>query len=157
MKIVITGRKCSPRESFKERAEKKLAKVERFFGDEAEAKITATVEKSGQTVEITVINNGMIFRAQERAENMNDALDKCLRSASFDALNDGADVADEKEYDLVRTKSVAVKPQTVDEAILQMNMLGHEFYMFTNEATGLVSVVYCRTDGGYGMLEPSAE
>lgn len=66
MKIVITGRKCSPRESFKERAEKKLAKVERFFGDEAEAKITATVEKSGQTVEITVINNGMIFRAQER-------------------------------------------------------------------------------------------
>ena len=117
----------------------------------------------------------MIFRAQERAENMNDALDKCvdslvrqirknktklekrLRSASFDALNDGADVADEKEYDLVRTKSVAVKPQTVDEAILQMNMLGHEFYMFTNEATGLVSVVYCRTDGGYGMLEPSAE
>ncbi len=80
MKIVITGRKCSPRESFKERAEKKLAKVERFFGDEAEAKITATVEKSGQTVEITVINNGMIFRAQERAENMNDALDKCVDS-----------------------------------------------------------------------------
>ena len=148
MKIVITGRKCSPRESFKERAEKKLAKVERFFGDEAEAKITATVEKSGQTVEITVINNGMIFRAQERAENMNDALDKCvdslvrqmrknktklekrMRSAAFDELNDGADVADEKEYDLVRTKHVAVKPQTVDEAILQMNMLGHEFYMF---------------------------
>ena len=168
MKIVITGRKCSPRESFKERAEKKLAKVERFFGDEAEAKITATVEKSGQTVEITVINNGMIFRAQERAENMNDALDKCvdslvrqirknktklekrMRSAAFDELNDGADVADEKEYDLV-------KPQTVDEAILQMNMLGHEFYMFINEATGLVSVVYCRIDGGYGLLEPSAE
>ena len=63
----------------------------------------------------------------------------------------------EKEYDLVRTKHVAVKPQTVDEAILQMNMLGHEFYMFINEATGLVSVVYCRIDGGYGLLEPSAE
>ena len=138
-------------------------------------KDTATVEKSGQTVEITVINNGMIFRAQERAENMNDALDKCvdslvrqirknktklekrMRSAAFDELNDGADVADEKEYDLVRTKHVAVKPQTVDEAILQMNMLGHEFYMFINEATGLVSVVYCRIDGGYGLLEPSAE
>ena len=187
MKIVITGRKCSPRESFKERAEKKLAKVERFFGDEAEAKITATVEKSGQTVEITVINNGMIFRAQERAENMNDALDKCVDSLVRQirknktmrmflisdnndtlagmrlsgvegvVLHDGADVADEKEYDLVRTKSVAVKPQTVDEAILQMNMLGHEFYMFINEATGLVSVVYCRIDGGYGLLEPSAE
>ena len=131
MKIVITGRKCSPRESFKERAEKKLAKVERFFGDEAEAKITATVEKSGQTVEITVINNGMIFRAQERAENMNDALDKCVDSL--------------------------VRQIRKNKTKLQMNMLGHEFYMFTNEATGLVSVVYCRTDGGYGMLEPSAE
>lgn len=175
MKIVITGRKCSPRESFKERAEKKLAKVERFFGDEAEAKITATVEKSGQTVEITVMNNGMIFRSQERAENMNDALDRCvdslvrqirknktklekrMRAVSFDELNDGADVAEEKEYELVRSKHVALKPQTVDEAILQMNMLGHEFYMFINEATGLVNVVYCRTDGGYGLLEPDAE
>ncbi len=175
MKIVITGRKCSPRESFKERAEKKLAKVERFFGDEAEAKITATVEKSGQTVEITVMNNGMIFRSQERAENMNDALDRCvdslvrqirknktklekrMRTAAFDGLNDGADVAEEKEYELVRSKHVALKPQSVDEAILQMNMLGHEFYMFVNEATGLVSVVYCRTDGGYGLLEPDAE
>ncbi|MGN0567274.1 MAG: ribosome hibernation-promoting factor, HPF/YfiA family, partial [Acutalibacteraceae bacterium] len=149
MKIVITGRKCSPRESFKERAEKKLAKVERFFGDEAEAKITATVEKSSQTVEITVINNGMIFRAQERAENMNDALDSCvdslvrqirknktklekrMRSGAFDGIaDDTAQIDEEKEYELVRTKKVSLKPQTVDEAILQMNMLGHEFYMF---------------------------
>ena len=117
----------------------------------------------------------MVYRAESTMEEMNDALDrvvdilmrqirknktkleKRMRSAAFDELNDGADVADEKEYDLVRTKHVAVKPQTVDEAILQMNMLGHEFYMFINEATGLVSVVYCRTDGGYGLLEPSAE
>lgn len=175
MKIVITGRKCSPRESFKERAEKKLAKVERFFGDEAEAKITATVEKSSQTVEITVINNGMIFRAQERAENMNDALDSCvdslvrqirknktklekrMRSGAFDGIaDDTAQIDEEKEYELVRTKKVSLKPQTVDEAILQMNMLGHEFYMFLNDASGYVSVVYRRTDGGYGLLEPDA-
>ncbi|MBQ2775093.1 MAG: ribosome-associated translation inhibitor RaiA [Clostridia bacterium] len=176
MKIVITGRKCSPRESFKERAEKKLAKIERFFGDEAEAKITATVEKSCQTVEITVMNSGMIFRAQERAENMNDALDRCvdslvrqirknktklekrMRSGAFeDIVDDSASVEEEKEYDLVRTKRVALKPQSVDEAILQMNMLGHEFYMFLNDASGLVSVVYRRTDGGYGLLEPDEE
>ena len=68
MKITIMGRKCSPRESFKEHAEKKLAKVERFFGSSAEAKVVATVEKSSQTVEITIVNQGMIFRAQERAE-----------------------------------------------------------------------------------------
>ena len=78
MKITITGRKCSPRDSFREHAEKKLAKIERFFGPDVEAKVTVTVEKSSQSVEITVNNNGMIFRAQERAENMNEALDKCV-------------------------------------------------------------------------------
>ncbi len=176
MKIVITGRKCSPRDSFKERAEKKLAKIDRFFGDEAEAKITVTVEKSSQTVEITVINSGMIFRAQERAENMNDALDRCvdslvrqirknktklekrMRSGAFeDIVDDSVSIDEEKEYDLVRSKRVALKPQSIDEAILQMNMLGHEFYMFLNDASGLVSVVYRRTDGGYGLLEPDEE
>ena len=80
MKITITGRKCTPRESFKTRAEKKLAKIERFFGDEAEAKITATVEKSAKIVEITVAHNGMIFRAEERAEDLEDALDGCVDS-----------------------------------------------------------------------------
>lgn len=78
MKITITGRKCTPRESFKTHAEKKLAKIERFFGEEAEAKITATVEKSAKIVEITVAHGGMIFRAEERAEDMEDALDAAL-------------------------------------------------------------------------------
>ena len=76
MKVTITGRKCSPRDSFREHAEKKLAKIERFFGPDVEAKVTVTVEKSSQSVEITVNNNGMVFRAQERAENMNEAQDK---------------------------------------------------------------------------------
>ena len=80
MKITTIGRKCTIRDSFKENAEKKLKKVERFFGDSAEAKITATVEKNCQIVEITVNNNGMIFRSQERSENMNDALDLCVDS-----------------------------------------------------------------------------
>ena len=122
MKITITGRKCSPRESFKEHAEKKLAKIERFFGSDAEAKVTVTVEKSSQSVEITVKNSGMIFRAQERAENMNEALDKCvdtlvrqirknktriekkMREGSFDAFADEADIAEEIDFDLVRKK-----------------------------------------------------
>ena len=78
MKITITGRKCTPRESFKDHAEKKLAKIERFFGPDIEAKVTATVEKSSQNVEITVNNSGMVFRAEESAPNMNEALDKCV-------------------------------------------------------------------------------
>ena len=175
MKITITGRKCSPRESFKEHAEKKLAKIERFFGSDAEAKVTVTVEKSSQSVEITVNNNGMIFRAQERAENMNEALDKCvdtlirqirknktriekkLRAASFDVFADEADVSEEVEFELVRKKTVSLKPQSVEEAILQMNLLDHQFYVFLNSEDNGVSVVYKRNDGGYGLISPEIE
>lgn len=178
MKITIIGRKCSPRDSFKERVEKKLAKIERFFGPETEAKVTATVEKSSQTVEITVVNSGMIFRAQERAENMNDALDSCvdslvrqirknktrvekkLRSGAFDdyaAAGVSDDVAEEVEFDVVRTKNLQLKPQSVEEAILQMNLLGHQFYVFLNTENTDVNVVYRRSDGGYGLIEPEIE
>ncbi len=175
MKITITGRKCSPRESFKEHAEKKFAKIERFFGSDAEAKVTVTVEKSSQSVEITVNNNGMIFRAQERAENMNEALDKCvdtlirqirknktriekkLRAASFDAFAGEADVSEEVEFELVRKKNISLKPQSVEEAILQMNLLDHQFYVFLNSEDDEVSVVYKRNDGGYGLITPEIE
>ncbi len=175
MNITIIGRKCSPREAFRERAEKKLSKVDKFFSAETEAKITATAEKSYQTVEITLSSGGMVFRAQEKADTIDDALDRCvdnlirrirknktklekrLKDASFDAFEEYSEVPEETEFELVRTKSVAVKPQSVEEAILQMNMLGHEFYMFTNSATELISLVYKRKDGGYGLLEPTAE
>lgn len=170
MIITVIGRKCTPRESFKERAEKKLGKLDKFFSDNASAKVTATVEKSSQTVEITVNNDGMIFRAQSKSENMNDALDNCvellirqirknktklekrLRSGAFDSFPVD-DVAEETDFELVRTKTVTVKPLSVDEAILQMNMLGHEFFMFRNADNDIISVVYRRTDGGYGLLE----
>ena len=176
MKITITGRKCSPRDSFKDHAEKKLAKIERFFGPDLEAKVTVTVEKSSQTVEITVNNNGIVFRAQERAENMNEALDKCvdtlirqirknktriekkLRAGNFDAFDDEAEaVSEEVEYELVRNKTVLLKPQSVEEAILQMNLVGHQFYVFLNEENGEVNVVYRRNDEGYGLIVPEVE
>ncbi len=171
MKITTIGRKCTIRDSFKEHAENKLKKIERFFGDSAEAKITATVEKNIQIVEITVLNNGFVFRSQERAENMNDALDLCvdslirqirknktrlekkLRSGAFDEAFE-APVDEEAEYELVRSKRVELRPETVDEAILKMNLIGHRFYMFLNAETGSISVVYVRNDGGYGLLEP---
>ncbi len=174
MKITVIGRKCTPRDSFKEHAEKKLAKIDRFFGDSATAKVTATVEKNSQTVEITVMNEGMIFRAQAKADNMNEALDDCvdllirqirknktklekrLRSGAFDDYS-GLEVEEEPEFELVRTKSIPIKPQSVDEAILQMNLLGHQFYMFRNAANESVAVVYRREDGGYGLIEPEAE
>ena len=146
MKITITGRKCTPRESFKTRAEKKLAKIERFFGEEAEAKITATVEKSAKIVEITVAHGGMIFRAEERAEDMEDALDGCVDSLVRQIRKNKTRV--EK-----RLRSGAFDAYT-DMAILQMNLLGHQFYVFLNAVTNQINVVYRRKDGGYGLIEP---
>lgn len=175
MKITAIGRKCTLRDSFKEHAEKKLQKIDRFFGDNAEAKVTATVEKNVQIVEVTVLNGGMVFRSQERADNMNDALDLCvdslirqirknktriekkLRDGAFDDYIGEAAVDEEAEFDIVRTKTVSLRPETVDEAILKMNLVGHRFYMFLNAETGNVSVVYVRNDGGYGLLEPEID
>ncbi len=175
MKITITGRKCSPRDSFKERVEKKVSKIENFFGEGAEAKVTATVEKSEQIVEVTLKNRGLIFRAEESAENMNDAFDKCvdslirqirknktkvekkLRSGSLDDLVGISPDVEEASYNIVRSKKIQLKPEDVEEAILQMNMLGHQFYMFLNSQTNQVNVVYLRKDGDYGVLEPDFE
>lgn len=176
MNITITGRKCTPRDSFKERAEEKLLKVEKFFGPDATAKVTASVEKNSKACEITLIKKSMIFRAQERSDDLEEALDKCvdslirqirknktrlskkLRDVSFDEVFI-ADTAEEEEtdFELVRSKTVVLKPETPDEAILQMNMLGHQFYLFRNAETDVVCVVYKRADGGYGLIEPVDE
>ncbi|HZJ78166.1 MAG TPA: ribosome-associated translation inhibitor RaiA [Clostridia bacterium] len=173
MKITIVGRKCSPRQSFKDRVEKKLSKIDRFFGDEAEANVTVTVEKSSTIVEITVKNNGMIFRSEDRSQDMIEAFDNCvdalvrqirknkskvekrLRSGAFDNLFQEENVEEETDFDVVRTKSIPLKPQSIDEAILQMNMLDHEFYMFLDAVSEKINVVYKRNDGGYGVLMPS--
>lgn len=177
MKIIISGRKCTPRDSFKDHAEKKLAKVAKFFDDDAEAKVTATVEKSCQIVEVTVASRGMYFRSEESAQNMNEALDSCidsiirqirrnktrlekrLRTGNLDAIIADAETAvdEEDSFEVVRTKSVVLKPENVDEAILQMNLLGHLFYMFRNAESGEINVVYKRNDGGYGVLTPENE
>lgn len=174
MNITIVGRKCTPRQSFKDRAEQKLKKVERFFGEDAEAKITATVEKTDKAVEITLAKGGMIFRAQERSQDLEDALDACvdslirqirknktrlekkLRDASIDDFFAGVTEAEE-DFDIVRKKAVLLKPESVDEAILQMNMLGHQFYLFNNSEDDSICVVYHRKDGGYGLISPEKD
>lgn len=171
MNITIIGRKCNPREDFRSRTEKRLLKVEKLFGEDAVAKVTATVEKNYQSVEVTVNKGGMIFRAEERADNINDALDECvdslirqirknktrlekkLRATAFEDFVD-LDIEEETEFDLIREKTVALKPQSVEEAILQMNLLGHQFYMFLNADTGIINVVYGRKDSGYGLIIP---
>ncbi len=174
MKTTIVGRKCTPKESFKLHAEKKLEKIEKFFYDEAEAKITVTVEKSEQIVELTITSGGMFFRAEESAVDMNDALDACIdfiirkirknktkvsKKIRADVIDDfivEEDDADE-EFDIIRSKSVYLKPEMPEEAILQMEMLGHQFYLFINGENDKTCVVYKRKDGGYGLIEPEVE
>ena len=173
MNITIVGRKCNPHEDFRARAEKRLSKVEKLFGEEANAKVTATVEKNCQIVEVTVTKGGMIFRSEERANNMADALDECvdslirqirknktrldkrLHSAALDDFT--ADAEEEKDFDVIREKVVSLKPQSVEEAILQMNLLGHRFYMFLNADTDQINVVYKRNETGYGLISPEFE
>ena len=175
MKITVIGRKCTPRDSFKERAEKRLKKVEKFFGDDAEAKITATGEKNEQIVEVTIVHDGIFFRSQERAANMNDALDRCadsivrqirknktkvekkLKKGAFETFEAVESFEPEDSYDVVRSKNINLKPQSVDEAILQMNLLDHQFYVFLDSSTDKVSVVYARKDGGYGLIIPDTD
>lgn len=176
MKIAITSRKVNLRDNFKERVEKKLSKFNRIFDEDAQANVTVTLEKNRQTVEITIRQNGMVYRAEQTAEEMNDALDavidvlgrqirknKCrlekkMRAAVLDDFlaqeELEEDDMEEKEYEVVRSKRFPVKPLDVEEAILQMNMVGHQFYMYRNEETGEINVVYRRKDGTYGLLEP---
>ena len=176
MKIAITSRKVNLRDNFKERVEKKLSKFNRIFDEDAQANVTVTLEKNRQTVEITIRQNGMVYRAEQTAEEMNDALDavievlgrqirknKCrlekkMRAAVLDDFlaqeELEEDDMEEKEYEVVRSKRFPVKPLDVEEAILQMNMVGHQFYMYRNAETGEINVVYRRKDGTYGLLEP---
>ncbi|OCN03237.1 ribosomal subunit interface protein [Clostridium sp. W14A] len=176
MKITITGRKVNLRDHFKELAVKKLSRFDRIFDEDAEAKVVVTVLKNRQTVEITVHSKGMIYRAEATAEEMNDALDNVIGALSsqirrnktrlekrihFSGLDEDFQVPDDLEeseqYKIVRTKRFCVKPMSVEEAILQMNLLEHQFFMFRNQEDNQINVVYKRRDGNYGLLTPDAE
>ena len=175
MKITYTERKVNLRDNFKQRVEKKLTKFDKIFSDEAQAFVVVTVDKSSQTVEITIRDRAMVYRAEKTMPEMNDAVDKCvdvlgrqlrknksklekrLRQGSLEELVAPVDEPEvEEDYTIVRTKKIPVKPISVDEAILQMNMVGHKFYVFTNAESNEVNVVYLRDDGKYGLLVPTA-
>lgn len=181
MKYNIVGRKVNLRDNFKERVYKKLGKFEKIFGEDAEAVVTVTLEKNRQTVEVTIRDNGMLLRAESTAIEMNDALDSVVDilggqirknktklskrfkpdsiSKYFDeGMTDSEEdySLEEDDYRVVRTKTFSVKPLSIEEAILQMNMIGHEFFMFRNAKSGEINVVYKRKNGTYGLLEPEA-
>lgn len=169
MNITVIGRKITLKNAFKERVEKKLEKLDKFFEDDADAHVTVSVVKERQTVEITIRNKGMIYRAEQTSNDMlksfDTAVDSLVRQINKNKdrlvkrLKVGAFDGEEAEtaadgYGEIRVKQFTVKPMSVDEAILQMNMLDHEFFTFLNEETNSFCVVYKRRNEGYGVLEP---
>ena len=172
MKFAFTGRKMEVSDALRAYTEKKLSKLDRFFSSDAEAQVTFHTERGRDTAEVTVRCANMFFRAQETANDMYGAIDsivdmierqirknktrleKKLRSGAFDPEAPALPEETEETYEVIRRKRFALKPMAVEEAILQMNLLGHAFYAFKNaEDENRYCVVYRRNDGGYGLIE----
>ncbi len=171
MNIKIIGRKVNLKDNFKVLVEKKMSKFERIFDEDAEVIVTVTLERNRQTVEITVKQRGMFYRAESTEIEMNEALDIAVAKLSKQIRKNKTRLENakkvkpidfseayyeepEEEFKISKTKRFFVKVMTVEEAILQMNLIGHEFFMFKNDSTGDINVVYKRKDGDYGVLEP---
>ena len=179
MKFVFTDKKVNIPNYIHNYVEKKVGKLDRYFKEDATAAITFSIEKDRNQVEVTIRSSGTIFRVSESSSDMRASIDaavaslerqfrknksrleKRLRQGAFERTIDEAEVAsfvpdgpEEGEYRIVRTKTFPIKPMTQEEAILQMNLLGHSFFAFRNEdADGSFAVVYRRNDGDYGIIE----
>lgn len=178
MKITITGRQVEVTQDFKNHIEKKLAKFDKYFRDDATAKVKVGKKPNLETVELTVVSQGTFFRSEQAEDTAMNALDLCtysierqirknktrlekrLRKDVFvkgsDAYVPSPDLTDESddENTVVREKAFKLKPMSTDEAIMQMNLLGHSFFVYVNDADGQVNVVYRRNDGRYGNIMP---
>ncbi len=171
MKITIYGKQMSVRESLKLLVEKKLSKFDKFFGDETEAFVTCRTRKGVKILEITVNYNGTVFRSEEESETFITALDRASEGLERQIrknktrlekrIKGGAflitDEEDDDEYEEEREFEISIKtfpfkPMSPEEAVLQMNLIGHTFFAFTDAETGNVCVVYKKKDGNYGML-----
>ncbi len=175
MKFTIYGKNMHVSDGLKETLKKKFEKFDRYFDKETEVYATFSKEKNAQMLEVTIPMGKTILRAEERSEDMAgsieavvDKLEGQLRKHktklqkryaneplkfNFDALES----EEEDEADMpkvVRTKKFAVKPMSVEEATMQMELLGHDFFVFLNAETEDVNVVYARKDGNFGLIEP---
>lgn len=180
MDIKIVAKNTVVRDTFRELAEKKLKKFDRFFGDDASATVTVINQNDRETVEVMITAEGMFFRAEKTSQDRRDSLEatvdalatqivrnkkklqKKFKAAADAATYEAYDIAEEPEveeekadeYGIVRVKRFPVATMDSQEAILQMNMLGHSFFLFRNGETNEINLVYRREDGNYGLLIP---
>lgn len=176
MRISITARNMEVSENLRKLIEKKTRKLGRYFREDTEVLVGLNVERNRHIMEVTAYFDGIVIRAEDHSGDMYTTLDKVLqklerrirkyRTKLDKKLHDeafvseapvfgGTDEEEEfKEPRVVRTKNFALKPMSVEEAIMQMDLLGHDFYVFSNAETEEVNVVYRRKDGNYGLIEP---
>lgn len=174
MRFAITGKNMEVTEALKEKAIKKIGKLEKFFNPDTDVQVTMSVQRARHIVEVTVYFNGSVIRAEVANEDMYTAIDKAVdrlegqirrnktrlqkklhqEAFSVDDFKHTEEIEEENDFRVVRTKKFAVKPMSIEEAILQMNLLGHEFFVFSDADTEKVNVVYKRKNGDYGLIEP---
>ena len=177
MKFTFTEKKVDLPKKVHSYAEKKVGKLDRYFRTEAEASVVFSVEKDRNKVELTVRSGSTILRVAESTSDMFASIDaavtsmerqlrkhktrleKRLRQDAFERSVPEEEISsfvpeeEEESFEVVRTKKFPIKPMTVDEAILQMDLLDHTFYAFKDEDSGAFAVVYRRNSGGYGLIE----
>ena len=173
MRYKITGRNINVTPGLKAAVEEKIGKLERYFNQDTEVNITLTVEKDRQKIEVTIPVKGNIIRAEESSSDMyvsidlveeiierqlrkykNKLIDKKQSAQSFSDLFISEEAEPEDEIQIVKTKRFAMKPMDPEEACVQMELLGHNFYVFFNSETEEVNVVYKRKGNTYGLIEP---
>ena len=176
MKVTIVGRQMNVWDEMKSTIENKLKKLDKYFNDECSATATLSCKHNQKCLEITIVASGTFFRSEVEDETFRNALDKAvylierqirknktrlerrLKSGAFEGmmLDTGEDFEEEKEFS-IRRKSFPIKPMSVEEAIMQMNLLGHEFFVFKDDSTEEICVVYKRHDNTYGLIEGKEE
>ena len=183
MKFTFTEKKISVAPELREYAERKIGKLEKFFRNETEAFVTFSFQRGKYIAEVTLKNNGMFYRVTESTSDMYASIDsavaaierqirknktrleKRLREGAFEKgqsirPDTVSEPEEEEEEDLtiIRTKRFSIKPMSPEEAVLQMNLLEHEFFVFKNqEQDDEFAIVYKRKSGGYGLIEAQTE
>ena len=174
MKFNITGRNVTVSDGMKDQIDRKLGKLSKFFKEDTICNVTLSTEKSKYKVEVTIPVKGGVIRAEEitpdkfqSLDMVVDVIERQIRKYRTKLINrqQSADFSDafaeeleddlgEDEIQIERTKHFNLKPMTPEEACLQMELVGHTFFVFQNGDTGNVAVVYKRKSGNYGLIEP---
>jgi putative sigma-54 modulation protein len=173
MRYIISGKNIDVTESLKTAVYEKIGKLERYFTPDTEIHVTLSVEKERKKIEVTIPVKGSIIRAEEVSNDMYASIDlveeiieRQLRkyknklvnhkqaSSNFNKSFIDDDYLEEDGIKIVKTKRFAIKPMDAEEACVQMELLGHNFYVFRNASTDEVNVVYKRKGNTYGLIEP---